>query len=253
MKSVLFVFLFGLLPCLTFAQFKMNDTTFLLRKVSDSIYNGYNFYHAIYFERNKNAKEYDWIRNFGFDKYYGKNEFRRDVNETKKYLQTELKKIPLKGIVTKWCELKLYKDSFYMYSPSEYCENSQFEITSSLVIEKGCERTFSILDTIIKLSETHYQIKAKAISYQLHPKKYTRTINIYFINKKEGIAVIEGIFWDGKGFMLMVNAANIKHFPLIVNHCITDKTDEFEFDKIDFDSLLKKFRTHKSATQQKLN
>ena len=264
MKSALFIFLFSLFSCVTFAQFKKNDTTFLVREVKDSIDYGYDYYHAIYFERNKNAQEYKWIADFGFSKFDGKKEYQRNINHLKKTLKTKLKKTQLKDIITRWCMLYSYKDSFYMYSPSEYCWNYQFQITDSVVIDKGCERMLSVLDTIIKKSETHYQLKLKSPRYSLqHLEKFIRTINIYIIDKKEGIAVFEddygaNVFEDDytgrKEYRLMINAANIKHFPLIVNYCKTDKQfEEFKFDKIDFDSLLKKFRTHKSAMQQKLN
>ncbi len=223
----------------------MNDTTFLVREVKDSfemkrtLGYGYNFYHAIYFERNKNAKEYDWIKDFGFEELYGKKEYQRDINETKKILKTKLKKVPLKGIITKWCVLNSYKDSFYMYSPSDYCYNYQIEVTDSVVIDKGCERTFDFLDTIIKKSSILYQLKFKPAIGPSNHKKYIRTVNIYIINSKEGIAVFEDNRFNEKHYNLMVNANNVKHFPLIVNYCITDKTGEFEFDKIDFQKLIK--------------
>ena len=248
MKSVSFIFLFGLLPCLIFAQFKMNDTTFLVREVKDSVDYGYDYYNAIYFERNKNAQEYKWIADFGFSKFDSKKEYQRNINYLKKTLKTKFKKVQLKDIITRWCMLYSYKDSFYMYSPSEYCWNYQFQITDSVVVDKGCERILSALDTIIKKSDTHYQLKLKSTRYSLqHWEKFIRTINIYIINKKEGIAVFEDDYSGKKEYNLMINATNINHFPLIVNYCKTDKQfDEFEFDKIDFESLLKKFRTQKS-------
>ena len=248
MKKILVLILFAWHISFVFAQFKLNDTTFLVREVIDSATMlkktgfGYNYYHAIYFERNKNAKEYKWITDFSFDKFYGKQEYQRDIKSLKMILHKRLKRISMKELPTKWCTLYSLKDTFYVYSPSEYCWNYQFTITDSVVIDKSCEPTFSAIDTIIKKSKTLYQLKVKSINYlSTHNEIFNRIINIYIIDKQKGIAVFEDDYSGKKKYSLMVEASRVNSFPLIVNYCKTDKQfEEFEFDKIDYSSLIKK-------------
>jgi hypothetical protein len=61
------------------------------------------------------------------------------------------------------------------------------------------------------------------------------------VNRKQGIAVIENLgSRDEWRYQLMVDAAKVKQFPIIINEC-TAKSFEFEFKTPDYAALLKKF------------
>lgn len=238
MKKLFLPALFTCCINFCFAQFTVNDTTFLVRETAN------NIYHAVYFEKNKNSEFYKYISDFGFTEFDGIREYQEGIDVLKQYYnKTKLKKTSLNGVSTKWCMLYLLKDIFYVYSPSDYCWNFQNEITDSVFISKGCEKTFSIIDTIVKKNEHFFQLKMKSIRRNFKNEKIIRTINIYIIDKQKGIAVFEDNYWGKKEYRLMVEASKVNNFPLIINYCETSKQGEFEFDKVDYSALIKKYQS----------
>ena len=99
MKYVIISFCFLVFGHIGFSQFTMNDTTFFVREAGKL--NGYDYYyHAIYFNRNKNAEEYNWIADFKIDstdKFYGVHEYLREINRIKRVWKSKLKKVAIKN------------------------------------------------------------------------------------------------------------------------------------------------------------
>jgi hypothetical protein len=219
--SVLAMFFFNSV----FAQFQQNDTTFLERCW---IYPDTG-YHAIYFEKNKQSKFYSYLADFSLDNW--------DSTELLKPLRLNghhVKSEAFKTFPRKWIMLHRYQGKYVVYSPSERGTEFKLNISDSIVIfdfmEKSIERTMSL-----KRKGNVFTIKSKS----WHAKKLTVT-NVYMIDTKNQIAVVEMFFSNGFSFYtLMIHIEKMKEYPFIVNYCVTDRTEEVKFDKTNYKKLIR--------------
>ncbi len=108
-----------------------NDTIFLSRKVADTIY---PFYHAIFIDTT------EAIRNTLTD--FSSSEFDSSYFESILLLKPfkNFSKEINKTFPRKWISIHQYKNEFFLYSPSDFCYHSLFELTDSSTFERlGCE------------------------------------------------------------------------------------------------------------------
>jgi len=73
------------------------------------------------------------------------------------------------------------------------------------------------------------------VLYQRH-----QTANVFFVDWKRQIAVLDNGLEDPTfRYTLMVGADKARSLPIIVNDCRTEKEMELEFDRPDFEKILK--------------
>jgi hypothetical protein len=224
-----FLLLLGILSfnCLN-AQFRYNDTLFLERCW---IYSDTG-YHAIYFENDKKSVFYKYLSDFSIDKW----DSTELLMPARKLIQ-HVKSNALKSFPLKWNLLYKYQGKYVVYSPSERGEDFKLDISDSLLIFYFMEKA---IEPVISFNRSEYvfTIRSKGI----HSKKISIT-NIYIIDSKKQIAVVEMSFSnDAVFYALMIPAERITEYPFIVNYCVTDKTDEVEFDLIDYQRLINDFK-----------
>jgi hypothetical protein len=142
--------------------------------------------------------------------------------------------IPLK---TEWVSLHIYKEKFYVYSPSEPWVNLHLAFNDSTVIMNFFNDGYlpSLIEKFKYREDGSIEIKTKGLY-----REYSQII-ISFLSKQKDIAIIEFPLAKIEGrYNLMCAKGKIKNYPIIVNHCPTQRCFEWQFDKPDFDSLLKR-------------
>jgi hypothetical protein len=137
----------------------------------------------------------------------------------------------------KWIPLYQLKDVYYLYRPCDWGNHFRFEITDSTTIDYTMEGPEpSRLNKITFPSNTHTIIERS--NYW-----EGRRVEIKIIDTVKGIAVLTFNPTKYKKFperKLLIDATKANLFPVIANDCPTSKSFEINFDKTDFDALLKK-------------
>lgn len=203
------------------------DTIFIQRETADT---PYAFYHAIFIDTGMEFQ--NQLTRFNFDKYDSATYFEQLTNlRPLKHNNVSLNSFP-----KKWVALYKLKGKYYLYTPSDFGNHFHFEITDSTTIDFTMEGPEpSRLDKISFVSPT--QVVIDRTNYW--EGKY---VVINLVDKAKGIAVFTfsrtNNSKDGRQ-VLMIDARKAHMFSTIVNYCPTDKQSEFDFDKIDFKSLLK--------------
>ena len=199
------------------------DTTFLLKELD----------HSIFIDYSRKSKFYDYISDFKFGKYDSDS-----YNYSLKFLidkRIKLTKNNVADFPKKWIILKYYKNNFYTYYPSDFYSHFKVTITDTAFIDYGGEGP--IANKIL----TYKKVDAKTFLFSLtgveRPK---RKLTIHIIDRQKGVAIFEDLY-DNKDrqYYLMIDATKIKKLPIIVNYCKTQKRMEFDFEKPDFEKLLK--------------
>jgi predicted transcriptional regulator len=210
---------------------KKSDTTFLLREVTK------DDYHAVYIDHNRQSAAYKRLLNFNLNKY-DVNDYRENYRIMKSRHHAPLKKFNLAGLLKQWMPLYLHKGKYYIYSPSEWGTIDRRILTDSTMM-------YWFMDGLTP--EPYQQVKKinnHTYAFKLH-SFYTdnpgnTTIIIHIIDPKNQIAIWEDTGEKGAShYGLYIPRQNARNFDLIVNSCLTEKTNEFEFDKVDYAKLLK--------------
>lgn len=207
-----------------------NDTIFLLRELADT---PYSFYHAIFIDTTTAVRNKLTDFSLGeFDSSYFESipllkpyiNFNKEINKT---------------FPRKWISIHQYKNEFLLYSPSDFCYHSLFELTDSSTFERfGCESPEPS-----RINSLYFQSSSNLIINRSLPwGRSNNKLQINIIDPKNGIAIFtfgpNGLGNDGFQIM-MVDAKKVNQFRTVVNYCVTDKQGEFEFDKINYESKLK--------------
>jgi len=188
---------------------------------------------SIYFETNKDSKHYKNLTSFEFDEFDKESyEWSLDYLKDNNIHLTKQKNILPSN---KWIAIRQYNNEFYAYYPCDFYTFFQVSITDSAYVEMTGEGP--VANKILnqrKINNSTFEIKTTGIYEQ------NRTIKIYFINPEKGIAVFEENRNDGSLYRyLMIESDKIKTIPLIVNHCEIHKQPELEFEKPNFERLIK--------------
>jgi len=218
-------FLTLLISSTLFAQ--QHDTIFLTRQVADTPYASY---HAVFVDTSMKYKTD--LTNFSFNNFDSATYFDQLTNlrplKGKRHLFNNFPK--------KWIALYQLKGKHYLYRPSDFGYHFRFEVNDSTTIDFTMEGPEpSRLDKISFVSLTH------ALIDRTNYWEGSR-VAIKLVDTARGIAVFTFCPTKSKkeGYqVLMVDVKKAHMFPTIVNYCPTDKQPEFDFDKIDFKSLLK--------------
>ncbi len=189
---------------------------------------------AIFIDSNTNSKFYGPISNFDFS-YTDSDNYKVSIVGLKQQYPALQKVKPVIPWYN-WVTLKQYQDQFYVYSPCDFLYHLRQSVNDTTFIDWTGEGP--VANKIIsqkKIDDDTYQFILTGI------QGLERSIIIYIIDRKKGIAVFEQSN-KGKGttYNLMIAADKIKSVPIIINHCPVQKKPEFNFDEPDFKRLLTK-------------
>ncbi len=219
-----FLLLATILTAGSYAQKK--DTIFLRRHF---IRTPETEYFAIYIDTGQHIKKQ--LTKFTFSEFDSATYF----EELAELQPLQKQNIP-SGFPKKWIALYRLKGKYYLYSPSDYGYHYRFEITDSTTIDYGMEGPLpSRLEKI-------YAASSNRLSIQRENKWLPKQVEIELIDTTRGIAVFTYGFPNANKKperLLLVDANKVHFFPTVVNHG-TSKTFEYDFDKINFEALLKK-------------
>lgn len=210
-------------------QTHKEDTTFLLRENSNGIY------HVIFVDGNQASKFYKQISDFTFYNY-DKDNFNSSLKYLKERHITLTRKV-ITQVPKKWIPLYQYKNKFYLYIPCDAYFRFKYNITDTSFVDYTGEGpvAYKILD-FKNINDSTFKFKLTGMN------KPKRSLTIHIIDRDKGVAVFEEIaVFEGsqeKRFYLMVSADKIKSFPIIINYCPSQKEDELQFDKPDYNKLL---------------
>lgn len=131
-----------------------------------------------------------------------------------------------------WIALVQYQQKPYLYFPCDLGNLFKIEISGDIL-------RIHMMET-----EDHQILSKKPIkdgfsfivTDQVNKKQQ---INFYQLDKKRGLSILEFINAEGViNRALMVSGIHLNEFPMIVNKCDA-KVQEINFEKIDFEKLLK--------------
>jgi len=205
------------------------DTIFLDKGFTSGVY------HECFIDPNKSSKYYKILTNFSFRKHDSENY----ISELK-YVKDKgdiVNKFSIKGISKKWCMLYTYKSKYYVYIPNDGGTFRRFQLTDSAAIGWNMDGPYpEILKSFEKLSANTYKI----VAYPELVNAEAYTLIIHIIDAKRQIAVFEYILGGTlpNRYELRVSADKVKDFPIIINKS-SDAWDDFNFDKPNFEELLK--------------
>ncbi len=212
------------------------DTIFLQRDLSTGIK---TLYHAVYIDTNRNSIFYKELADFSFDKYENMDEYNKQLKEKGIHLH----KVTTPGLPVEWVPLYLYKNKYYVYSPSDKGELNRRILNDSLLIFWSIEGPIPyVLLSVKKVNEQTYTVHTKDVFVQAGDFFRPEIVNIYMIDPEKKIAVWEYKSLNQKEYTyeLYIARESIQKFDMIVNYCKTDKMSEFNFDTPDFTKLLEK-------------
>lgn len=228
MKKLIILIQFSLICFFCLGQ--RIDTLFLKRnfyQFGDSSFK-YTVYHAIYIDSNYSEKLKSII-----DQYFDQIDSSSYKESLKQFHHNSFKKFPIKKQFPKrWIELFQYHNEFYTYHPSDFGNLYKFQLTDSTTIEYNIEPGISFIRKA--------NIDPNQINLRLENFWKANKLNIHFIDTTQGLA----IFTFGPTKLnpktekkLMVCTDKMHLFKTIINYCEKEKTDEFEFEIIDFSQL----------------
>lgn len=177
-----------------------SDTIFLLK---DSNY-------KIYIEPNKNDVKY---RSF--------------VKESK---DNKILDLP-----AKWVPLYVHKDNYYVYEPCDLGTNMSIYLSKKQIYFYGFEiNNHKLNSKLKKVEDSHY-----GLSYIDLDKKIV-SVDIYIIDKLKMVSIFKYKTQEKKiSYQLMIDQNKINEFQMIVNECTDNKVQEFTFETVDYQKLIK--------------
>jgi len=208
---------------------KSADTTFLLREITK------DDYHAIYIEKNREAKYYKQLVEFTMDagNIAGYNSAYQSLKQKVKH---PFKKSDLAGLPKEWMPLYRYKGKYYLYKPSEWGSIDRRIITDSTIVYWSMEEPYPELLNLTSHTVNTYTFTTSNYMTNAAPSQ----LIIHIIDPVNKIAV-----WEDRSrplpyrYGLYISRATARNFDMIVNYTPYNKAIEFEFDKIDYPALLK--------------
>ncbi|MES2331925.1 MAG: hypothetical protein V4539_20125 [Bacteroidota bacterium] len=216
------------------------DTTFLIKRSKDTIYNGvdYHFFYNVYIDTNRNSKNHQLLGDFLFTQDQNIDAY----NERIKKRKIALSKIPLDDLPREWVPLYLYKNKYYVYKPSDLGNLGRRIVSDSLLMFWFVDGPMPyVLQSVSKKDNDTWEIRSKDYFVRMEGFIRPEILNIYIIDKENRIAVWEYKSETEKKFNyeLYIPKENIKNFDMIVNES-DSKMPEFDFDQPDFKKLLRK-------------
>jgi hypothetical protein len=215
---------------------RQTDTIFISREKSK------DYYHKVYIEKNRLSPFYKDLMDFKMEKFE-LEAYKQNCLELKKHFPSHLKKYDLTGLPKEWIPLYKYKGKYYIYYPSEEGNMGRRIITDSSMV-------YWFMDgpdpepilSAKKINENNWYLDINSYCKNISGLKDRpdAKLTIHIIDPKNKIAVWEDASQPKVDrYELYVPKIYAKNFDMIVNYCLQNKTEEFEFDNIDYPTLLK--------------
>lgn len=144
-------------------------------------------------------------------------------------------------INSRWIPLYKFENEYYLYEACDIGEHRILISEENLTIEGWEFYSYKICGDIIKYSRKHYGLKYKGFDNE------EQSLEINIIDKEAGIAVFKFTSKGHLHYQLMVEADKVNNYYVIVNYCEFSKVEEYPFEKIDFEGLLKYGNTTKQT------
>jgi hypothetical protein len=180
------------------------DTVFLVKN-----YTSEGNRHIVYIENDPKA----WPYNKVLEKNIDQETYRMYLQQAKDKYNVAPAKHRIPAVSKNWYPLHLYKGKYYVYYPSDNCDNNRMSINDScVVLTAGCEGPYpAVLQNISMEQNGDVNIN------MVDPLEGKVRMKIHIINPQRGIAVVERRGADGRSrFQLMVDEKSLKTFRLLL-------------------------------------
>jgi len=192
-------------------------------------------YHFVYIEHNRRDPFRLGATDFNPDSNE-KSEYKANYLQAKGHYPHRFKSFDLHSLSRQWVPLYLYKGRYYLYVPSEWGLLDRRTITDSAIVYWPVDgpTPFPIVDAK-KTDATTYEFKM----HSTYDNKFD-DVKIHIVDPSSQMAVWESPRdTSAYRYQLFVPLAHAGNFDIIINYCRGHKTGEFNFDKIDYEALLK--------------
>lgn len=208
-----------------------DDTIFIKRELTK------DFYHAIYLDTTRDSEYYDRLTDFEFNKYdlqtYSEHYRYVKENKPKTFEKVNLTKIP-----ENWIPVYSYKGDYYLYSPSDWGSAGRRIINDSTFVYWYMDGPFPV--PLVDVSEVEYGKIVLEMMKLFNGKSFNEKLIIHQIDSKTGLSVFEfAEESESNKYQLYLPVESARKFDMVINYCDNQKQLEFDFDKIDFEELIK--------------
>lgn len=222
-------------------RFVENDTTIFLKEY-DKKDGKLCLNTVIYVEPDKNSINY---KNIAQPIFKSEREFDQyDLDTWRRYRQEKqkppLSKVNLLDLPTDWIPLHLYQNHYYIFRPCEVDMPFRRCLTDSTLAYDNMEFHFNAIQKLEKKSNSVYYIELEG--WDGDSPTPPVQIYIHIIDSQKKVAIWESKKDNKSQYELMIPVESAKEFDMIVCYCPIHKFFEenlFQFDKIDFNTLLK--------------
>ncbi len=208
---------------------KSADTVFLLKRHRKS------YYQVAYIEKNRNSPAYKALLDFKLDSDENE-EYRENCKTLYKSAVKGIKKYKLPGLSRQWVPVYNYAGKYYLYSPSEGGAQGRVMVTDTTVWCLYLDGYYA--EQILSATNEgggNWRLSAFSPINGRHP------IIVHTIDSKTHLAVWGDLNNGDNRYNLYVPREYAGNFDMIVNQGRGNvKVNEFNFDEIDFQKLLKK-------------
>lgn len=212
---------------------KKEDTVFLLKKTFV-----YRSYQKVFIDYNRNS---DFVKKLKDDTKIDAYQFDEMFRPTIDAIFKNNKQFAIERLATNWYPLYLYKGKYYLYSASDPGASSWIGIKNNAVYQLYFDPGVvpAVIEQVNQVNDQLIQLKL------FNELEGHYSLNIHLINENKGLAVFEKINkLNEKRYLLMVREEKMKDYPIIVNYCKEQRTDEFKFDKIDYQKIISGLQGH---------
>lgn len=191
---------------------------------------------SVYITRDTTIKLYDWlapnkIDTIEFRKLYD-TEFMTNFKERSNSQIKHFNNIPING---DWCSLYLFKDKFYVYSPSDWMFNNRMLISDSAIYNMSSSNWE--IQLIQNFSKTPTgELKFNLVDYN----GFKNELTIKFVDEDKSVSLwIYKLEGEQPLFELRVKSSNVRDYEMIINDCLGVKCyQEFLFETPEYDAII---------------
>jgi hypothetical protein len=207
----------------------ISDTLFIVHEKTK------DYYATVYIDQNKSSADRKHLLDFKLDTEE-LGELKEDYDIIKQKFHTPLKKYNLSNLPREWLPLFLYKGKHYIYYPSDYGNTGRTTLADTMMINRGFEILQAPLLSVHQINDSKYHVTWAA----RETGKQNQQITIYIIDQQKQIAVWEDLSQPVEyRYGLYVSKEGANNFDMIVSRCEQNKLPEYQFDKIDYATLIK--------------
>lgn len=207
------------------------DTVFLEREFTKDCY------HAVYIEKDRKNKCYDWLINFYGDDF-GQKKYDNRRKTKEENAKKGLKEHNMFGLPQDWIPAYLYRGKYYIYASSDWGATAKIQIGPRFFSRFYMDGPYpQIIESVRKKDLCTFVI---TLAGALSPGKDPESMFIHILERKTMMMVLEFPKEETNDrYRLYLPADRAREFDMIVNYCETEKRDEYDFPAMNFDSLIK--------------